>query len=325
MELHRFDLNLLVTLDALLSEKNVTRAGLRMNLSQSAMSGALGRLRDFFQDELLVPMGRTMVLTPLALDLVQPVRDVLLQAEATIATKPHFDPATSARHLSIAVSDYVTSVLMVDLLRELQCRAPSITFDLRAIGKRAAEDLESGELDLLIAPEMFASPVHPKEVLFEDTHTCIAWNRNTQIDATISVEQYLTLGHVIVHVGEVGSANYDERMLRAANHKRKVEVITPSFDLAPQLVVGTERIATVPTMLARRYAGFLPIKLLRVPIEISPMIEVLQWHRAHDRDPAHLWLRAQLRARVTQIVGGISPADSPYRRKRFVAPQRRRR
>jgi DNA-binding transcriptional LysR family regulator len=232
MELHRFDLNLLVTLDALLSERNVTRAGLRMNLSQSAMSGALGRLREFFQDELLVPMGRTMVLTPLAHDLMQPVRDVLLQVQSTIATKPQFDPATSTRHISVAVSDYVTSVLMADFLRDLQCQSPSITFELRPVGKRAAEDLESGELDLLIAPEMFASPVHPKEVLFEDTHTCIAWNKSKRVGATISVEQYLTLSHVIVHVGEIGSANYDERMLRAANHKRHVEVITPSFDLA---------------------------------------------------------------------------------------------
>src|SRR5437763_16332301 len=104
MDLQRFDLNLLVTLDALLSERNVTRAGQRMNLSQSAMSGALGRLREFFQDELLVPMGRTMVLTPLAQGLVLPVRDVLLQVQTTIATKPHFDPATSSSHFSTAVS-----------------------------------------------------------------------------------------------------------------------------------------------------------------------------------------------------------------------------
>ena len=116
MNLHLFDLNLLVTLDALLAEKNVTRAGMRMNLSQSAMSGALARLRDFFQDELLVPMGRKMVLTPLAEDLVQPVRDVLLQIQATVATKPHFEPATSTRHFTLAVSDYVTSVLMIDFI-----------------------------------------------------------------------------------------------------------------------------------------------------------------------------------------------------------------
>jgi LysR family transcriptional regulator, nod-box dependent transcriptional activator len=174
LDLHRFDLNLLVTLDALLTEKNVTRAGMRMNLSQSAMSGALARLRDFFQDELLVPMGRKMVLTPLAEDLVQPVRDVLLQIQSTIASKPHFDPSTSTRHFTLAVSDYVISVLMVDFIRNIRCQAPSITFELRPVGQGASEGIESGKLDFLIAPEPFVSAVHPKEILFEDTHTCVA-------------------------------------------------------------------------------------------------------------------------------------------------------
>jgi DNA-binding transcriptional LysR family regulator len=301
MDLHRFDLNLLVTLDALLIEKNVTRAGLRMNLSQSAMSGALARLRDFFKDELLVPMGRKMVLTPLAEDLVQPVRDVLLQIQATIATKPHFEPRTSTRHFSIAVSDYVTSVLMVDFLREMKEQSPSITFELRPVGKRAAEDLESGALDLLIAPEPYVSAVHPKEVLFQDTHTCVAWKKNSKVGATISVEQYLSMGHVIVHVGEIGSANYDERILRGLNHRRNIELVTPSFDLAPQLVIGTDRITTVATRLACKYAALLPIKLLRVPIDMPPMTEMLQWHRAHDQDPAQTWLRSQLKQSVRRF------------------------
>lgn len=312
MDLHRFDLNLLVTLDALLTEKNVTRAGLRMNLSQSAMSGALARLRDFFRDELLVPMGRQMVLTPLAEDLVQPVRDVLLQVQATIATKPRFDPGTSTRHFSIAVSDYVTSVLMVDFLRDIQSQSPSITFELRPVGKRAAEALESGELDLLIAPEPYVSAVHPKQVLFQDTHTCVAWKKNKKVGSTISVDQYLALGHVIVHVGEVGSANYDERVLRGLNHRRNIEVVTPSFDLAPQLVIGTDRITTVATRLACKYASLLPIKLLPVPIDIPPMTEVLQWHRAHEQDPAHTWLRSQLQQTVTRVFAG-RPANASHR------------
>jgi LysR family nod box-dependent transcriptional activator len=301
MDLHHFDLNLLVTLDALLMEKNVTRAGVRMNLSQSAMSGALARLREFFQDELLVPMGRNMVLTSLAEDLVQPVRDVLLQVQATIASKPRFDPASSARHFSIAVSDYVTSVLMVDFLREIRCQAPSITFELRPVGKRAGESLESGELDFLIGPDLYVSPGHPKEVLFQDTHTCVAWKKNRKIGATLSVEEYLTLGHVIVKVGENGKGNYDERVLRGMNHCRNVEVVTPTFDLAPQLVIGTDRIATVMTRLACKYAKLLPIKLLPLPIDIPPMIEVLQWHRAHDQDPAYLWLRSQLKQTAAAV------------------------
>jgi DNA-binding transcriptional LysR family regulator len=101
-----------------------------------------------------------MLLTPLALDLVQPVRDVLLQVQATIITKPRFEAATSTRHFSIAVSDYVTSVLMVEFLRKLQRQSPWITCELRPVGRRATEDLESGELDFLIAPELYASVVH---------------------------------------------------------------------------------------------------------------------------------------------------------------------
>jgi len=152
MNLQRFDLNLLVALDALLTEKNVTRAGRRMNLSQSAMSGALARLRGFFQDELLVAVGRSMVLTPLADDLVQPLRDVLLQVHGTITTKTRFDPASSKRHFSIAVSDYVTSVLMIDLLRHVKAEAPTITFELRPIGQPAGEHLERGDLEFPHCP-----------------------------------------------------------------------------------------------------------------------------------------------------------------------------
>ena len=267
------------------------------------MSGALARLRDLFQDELLVPVGRQMVLTSLAEGLVQPVRDVLLQVQSTVATKPHFDPATSDRHFSIAVSDYVTSVLMVELLRHLKNETPAITFELRPVGKRAGEDLEAGKLDFLIAPEVYVSSVHPKEVLFEDTHTCIAWTKNRKVGSSISLEQYLELGHVAVHAADGGRVNYEEGILRSLKHKRTIEVVTPSFDLAPQLVVGTERIATVPTRLACKYARLLSIKLLAVPIDIPPMIEVLQWHRAHDHDPAHIWLRAQSRDAVNRESG----------------------
>jgi DNA-binding transcriptional LysR family regulator len=312
MDLQQFDLNLLVALDALLKEKNVTRAGMRMNLSQSAMSGALARLRDFFQDELLVPAGKGMVLTPLAEELVQPVRDLLLQARSTIATKPRFNAVTSQRHFSIAVSDYVASVLVVDLLRQVTVAAPNITFELRPFGREAAENLE--RLDFLVVPECYLSPSNPKEVLFEDTHTCITWTENPHVGATMSVDQYLSLGHVVVRIAE-GGTNYDERVLRSMNHKRRIEVVTPSFDLAPQLVVGTERIATVPTRLATKYASWLPIRLLPVPIEIPPMVEVLQWHQAHDRDPAHIWFRARLREAVASLPASDSRVHPTTRRR----------
>jgi LysR family nod box-dependent transcriptional activator len=322
VELNQFDLNLLVALDALLMEQNVTHAGMRMNLSQSAMSGALARLRRFFQDDLLVPVGRGMVLTPLAQELVEPVRDILLQVRGAIGTKPRFEPASSDRHFSIAVSDYVTTILIVDMLRQVKCEAPLLTFELRPIGKLAAEDLERGDLDFLISPKEYVSTVHPSEVLFDDTHTCIAWTKNSLVGATLSLDEYLTLGHVVVHVGDGGTPNYDERVLRRFNHKRRVEVSTPSFDLAPQLVVGTDRIATVTTRLAWKYAELLPLRLLPVPVEIPPMIEVLQWHKAHDQDLAHRWFRARLKEAVAKMAGPPFPLakSRPQRGRRHRSP-----
>jgi len=300
MELTQFDLNLLVTLDALLTEKNVTHAGRRVHLSQSATSAALARLRTSFHDQLLVPVKGKMVLTPLAQGLVKPVRYLLLQAQATIATKVEFDASASRQHFSIAVSDYVATIFMADALSAIHKQAPHLTFELVPTSERALEALESGMLDFQIAPEIFVSKAHPRMPLLEDTHTVIAWNRNTRVGSKMSLDQYLSLGHVAIHVGDGPGPNFDEHFLRRMKCKRRAEVVTHSFDVVPHLVVGTDRVATVATRLARKYARLLPLKLLPLPVAIPPMVEVLQWHKYHDQDTAYIWLRNFLREVATK-------------------------
>ena len=301
MDLHLFDLNLLVALDALLTERNVTRAGNRLNLSQSAMSGALARLRHYFHDELLVPVGRQMALTPVAEELVEPVRD-LLRIRGTLGSKPQFHPQTATRHISLAVSDYVAEILMSDVLRRARREAPHITFELRGVGRRATEDLESGELDFLISPEGYVSAAHPTDVLFEDTYTCVVWADNDSVGTSLTLEEYLNLGHVVVSVaGAEQPGNYDEQFLRRANFNRRVEIWVPTFSLAPQLVVGTGRVATITTRLAVKCAETLPLKLVPMPIAIPPMVEMLQWHKVHDYDPANQWFRRLLKEAVSDL------------------------
>jgi DNA-binding transcriptional LysR family regulator len=272
------------------------------------MSGALARLRHHFRDELLVPVGRQMVLTPLAEGLVAPVRDILLQIRGTLGSKPQFEPATASRHLSLAISDYVTEILMADVLRAARCEAPHITFELRPVGRRASEDLESGELDFLIAPEGYVLSSQPTEVLFEDTYTCVIWERNQAIGKTMSLEQYLDLGHVVVNVAaNEPPSNYDEQFLRRSNFKRRVEVVVPTFSLAPRLVVGTDRVATITTRLAAKAAEILPLRLLPLPIAMPPMVEMLQWHKVHEYDPAHDWFRRLLK-KIVQTMPSQPPA-----------------
>ena len=127
MNLNEFDLNLLVALDALLRERSVTRAGACLHLSQSAMSGSLARLRDLLGDELLVPVGRRMVLTPVAEQLARPLRQALLDIRSALSTKPEFEPATAERHISIGASDYTSIILLGDVLRQAKSEAPNVT------------------------------------------------------------------------------------------------------------------------------------------------------------------------------------------------------
>jgi len=316
MKLSQFDLNLLVALDALLTEKNVTRAGMRIHLSQSATSAALGRLRSFFQDQLLVRAGGKMVLTPVAHGLVKPVRNLLLQAQATIATQARFDPIASRRRFSVAASDYAITVFMAEALRNVQHLAPHLSFELVPTSERAVEALEAGNLDFLIAPEVFASKTHPKMPLFQDTHTVIAWSRNRSVGNSLSLEEYLNLGHVAIHVGEGAGPNFDELFLRRLKYKRRAQVVAHSFDVVPHLVVGTNRIATVATRLANKYAKFLPLKQIPLPVDVPPMTEVLQWHKYHDKDPAYVWLREVLRDQAADLSGHLIAHSNRHRHAR---------
>ena len=316
MELHQFDLNLLVALDALLSERNVTHAGERVNLSQSAMSGALARLRRLFQDQLLMTVGRRMVLTPLAEELVDPVREILRLARGAITTTTNFSPATSTHHFSIAASDYATTILLADILREVKLKAPGITFELLPISRRAVENIEAGRLDFLIGPEGYVSRLHPKERLFEDTYTCVAWTGNRTVYESMPAEQFMKLGHVMVRFGEADAANYDERFLRTLKYRRRVEVTTPGFDLAPHLVVGTDRIALLTTRLAAKYVELLPLRLVPFPVRIPPLVEVLQWHKAHSQNSAHMWLRAQIKEVASRMPSPAAAVQASTRRRR---------
>ena len=307
MDLHLFDLNLLVALDALLTERNVTQAGARLNLSQSAMSDRLARLRSYFQDGLLIPVGRRMVLTPLAETLVEPVRDVLLHVRETLGRTPHFDPATATRQISIAASDYTIELLIADVLARARALAPFITFRLQPIGGRTSEALDIGELDFLIAP-MHLSSAHPTEVLFEDAWTSIVWTGNHSIGKSLSLDDYLNVGHVVVQIGD--NIMYDEHVLRRFNYRRRVEASVASFNLAPHLVVGTQRIATVKTRLALKYQRVLPIRLLPLPFDIAPTVETLQWHSVHDQDPSNKWFRCLLKEAIAELRLGDQPVTT---------------
>ncbi len=306
MDFHNFDIGLLVALDALLSEKSVTRAGERLHLSQPATSIILARLRRYFGNDLLVPTGRRMVLTPLAESLVQPVHDCLVQIQHTVASKAEFNPAVSSRRFCLAVSDYVTAVLISHALPEAARQAPGITFELVRLDETIEQRLEKGEVDFVIRPVVHALALHPKVPLFEDTHTCVVWNKNSLVGRTLSRKQFLDLGHVAVHFGHA-SAIFEDWFATRYGETRKIEVVTQDFEVACRLVAGTNRIATVMSRMAQLCAAHLPLRLLAPPFAIPAVTHCLQWHRYQDQDPGSIWLRSLLR----QAARALGPLHLP--------------
>ncbi|MHC8314683.1 LysR family transcriptional regulator [Pseudomonas sp. LB3P31] len=294
MRFNHLDLNLLVALDVLLEEQNITRAAERLHMTQSATSGVLGRLRTYFEDELLVQVGRKMQPTNYALELAKPVREVLLTIQSSITAKPVFDPATSKRHFRLVTSDYLISVLFAQVIQKIHQEAPNITFEMLGPSDNSGELLVRGEVDLMIVPERYIIEGHPSKLLFEEEHVCVVWQGNTQVGDSLTLEQYMEMGHVSVGFGRTRHMSIEEWFMNQYGFNRRLEVITNDFNTLPQLVVGTQRIATMHQRLARLYAEHLPLRILQPPVKIPVMREVMLWHRSVEGDPMHRWLRERI-------------------------------
>ncbi len=306
MRFDRLDLNLLVALDALLAERSVSLAADRICLSQSATSSALGRLREYFADDLLVQKGRQMVLTARAEGLVDPVRAVLEQIRSTIAVPPPFDPATSGRSIRIMASDYITEVLLASAMTDLQREAPGMRFEIQSLTEVLLESLERGAVDLLITIDYAISADHPSQILFEDDYVVVGWNGNPAMARQMTKELYFELGHVTARFGRARVSAFEDWFVRRQKRQRRIEIVTHSFLSMPGLVIGSNRIATMHRRLATRVADYLPLTLHEVPMDIPPIREAIQWHISTNNDPAIRWV-------VERIVAGAQAPTMPVK------------
>ncbi len=303
MRYKRLDLNLLTALRVLLAEKSITRAGAVLGLTQSSMSKILARLRDYFDDPLVVQLGRRMILTPLAESLVDPINGVLMQIDTTITTRPEFQPSTASRNFSIVASDYSTSVVLVQALRRIHSEAPGISVDIRSPSQTAARELESGEVDFIVSPESMMSATQSGCVLFEDAYVIVVDAKNTAVGNSLTLQKYLDLRHVAFESGRTGLPQFERWIVNRFGGDRVVEVTSHSFVNLAQLVIGTARIATMQLRLALQLASYLPVRLVRAEFEIPALIEMLQWHTYRDLDPGSLWFRT----RVSEVANSLLP------------------
>jgi DNA-binding transcriptional LysR family regulator len=301
MNLNRVDLNLLVALDALLAERNVTKAGTRLSLSQPAMSAALARLRKMFDDPLLIRSGRSLRPTPLAESLVQPVREILSLIEDTLAERPEFDPATDTRTFSIRASDYAAIILIRPLYELVAKEAPHVRLRVSPLTGRDVDELARDEVDLLVLPREFASaaPDFPHQTLFVDRFIGAACLHHPDVRRNLTLTQFATLPYLSAPAGPM--AAFVEAQLDELGIHRSPTVTTDSFATAPFLLRGTRLVTLLLERFARQVADAAELRLFNPPVELRPISEAMHWHPRRQRDPAHQWLRS----RVNAIAEGI--------------------
>jgi LysR family transcriptional regulator, nod-box dependent transcriptional activator len=306
MRFERLDLNLLVALDALLDERSVSLAADRIFLSQSATSSALGRLREYFGDELLVVKGRQMVLTARAEELVEPVRAVLEQIRTTISVAPVFDPATCDRTIRIMASDYMTEVLLSQVFTSIAAEAPLMRFEIQAMTEGPVDSLERGFVDLLLTVDFGMTADHPSQILFGDDYVVIGCANNPAMKGPMTKDLYFALGHVTSRFGKARVPAFDDWFMRRQKQQRRIEIVAPSFLSIPGLVAGSQRIATIHRRLASRIADNLQLVVRELPLAMPPIREGAQWHLSNNNDAAIRWFVEKL----SLIAGDDAGTDS---------------
>lgn len=289
MDLASLDLNLLVALRALLEERNVTRAGRRIGLSQPATSAALARLRRHFGDELLVRDGNSLQPTPLGTALLVPAAAACGLLERLFNSRADFDPATDRREFTLLASDYAVAVFGAELARALHARAPGVRLHFRHVGLPLVEspDTALSAVDGVLMPHGVISGF-PTVELYRDEWVCLVAGDHPEIGDEITMDDLARLPWVVYQRVFDTPAT---RQLNLLGLEPRVEVSTESFQLLPTLVAGTRRVALIQRRLAWALRDIAPVRTLPCPFDAVPVQEALWWHPVHTHDAAHVWLR----------------------------------
>jgi DNA-binding transcriptional LysR family regulator len=296
------DLNLLVALGALLEDRNLTRAGERIGMSQPAMSAALARLRRHFGDDLLEREGRGYRRTVFAEQLLPTVREALRQMEATMQRSPQFDPAESDREFSIAASDYTVSILADPLLRLVKQAGLRIRLNLHPLpaGLPTASQALSMD-DLLIGPVGYDFPGRHVE-LFRDRFVCVVDPLVSGLGggATLSLDDLARMRHV-APTFKPGSYTPVDTALEELGIRPQVQVTVFGWLSVPFVLAGTSMIAIMPERMALRAMRSAPLAILEPPFGLVELVEAAYWHPSRTEDPAIRWLLATLQAAARQL------------------------
>jgi DNA-binding transcriptional LysR family regulator len=299
MNFASFDLNLLRVFDALMRERSATRAGALIGLSQPAVSNALNRLRQVLGDELFVRRGNDMVPTPRAESLAERVRDALAQVEQALAGDVRFDPEGADRVFTLLGADFFATQLMPDLAERIAAAAPRIALRLLDSASGDVERLlRENAIDAALERPLEMPDWVSRHLLFGSPFAIIAARRHPALKsvrpgAQLPLDRFCALPHAIRSIDGSMAGMIDDA-LRKAGAERRVMLALPNFQGIAQAVARGRLIAAVPVQFATAVAKDLDLAIYAPPVEV-PVPEIsMYWHKRHDQNPAHRWLRGQI-------------------------------
>lgn len=306
-DLRGLDLNLLLTLDTLLEIRSVTATAQRMGVTQSAVSHRLARLREFFDDPLLVSAGDDLVLTSKAEELQTPLRAALQALGDAVSPSSPLDPSTTERTFVFAASDLAEVGFLPPLLAHLERHAPHMRVRMLGRGFATGETLADGKADFAIAPGEGSVPgVSLKQtrgirqrMLIAEGFSVLARSDHPRLKGRLTLKRYLDETHILV-APQGNPRGLADAVLARMGEKRHVAVQVASFLSAPFLLVGADHLLTCPTSLALATAEPLGLKVFKPPIDLPSTKLFLYWHERMHNDPAHRWLRDELLSRVAE-------------------------
>ena len=299
MQLYNVDLNLFVILDAIYRERSVTQAATQLNLTQPAVSNALNRLRQTFDDQLFVRTPDGMVPTPIADNVIVDVQRALGLLGKSVGVSARFDPATSVKTFHLGMNDLSNTLLLPSLQDRVSKLAPHIIMTSYDLGRpQASEELKSGRLDLLIeAPAMNTRELE-FEQLIELPYTVAMRPDHPLVNKSMTMARYLKAQHIHVSSRRKGRGQVDIG-LHAMGQKRKLAMRVQSYLVAAHVTARTDLLWTVPRLMAQTT----PLSTIDPPFNIEPLSLHLYWHRSSSDDPASRWMRQQ----ITEVISNVIP------------------
>jgi DNA-binding transcriptional LysR family regulator len=293
MDFHGVDLNLLAAFDALMDERNVTRAAVRVGVSQPAMSAALARLRSLFDDRLFVRSAEGLLPTPRARDLAGPVSQALRQLELVLVKTPEFEPAHVALDFTVGLSDYPAFVLLPALVNALEKQAPGVSLRVRSFTDRdsAVDLLDAGTIDAAVGvpPTQAESRILTRPILRDDFVTIVRRD-HPSARRGMSMKAFLSLSHVLVSPEGDRHGLVDEALAQVGK-QRRLALTLPQMFAAPAVVARTDMTATVMKRVALHSSARRSLALFPPPVALADVVFDLIWHRRNDTHPAQRWLR----------------------------------